>query len=355
MEKTKRTWLAAAFAAVALAGCGGGGGGGSEAAPAPAPVANAPGPAPGPAPDPGTPPLPPERPPAGYGGRLWHNDYALDYMDGTQIASPSGDLPALASAHEYATPWPDGKTFVFTEWNVYDEYSDLVVVDLASGQALYRLKTDGYLRDERPSPASRTTVMVTHGEDSISPAETLIVDLTTMTVLRRFPGDTVMNWLPDGRYLRMTSDGTLIAGDPAGAEQTVGLADPPDSFQIQDLWVNRQGTKIAYRVLNAGTVTNETDLWVSDMDGRNFERFTSTKMSYAANWSPDGRHIAFNVDTGHVCTGAGCIGTCETWVAPVTSRNVRALPAVGDAERFKVRNRQGTPSTLGCDLLGWTD
>lgn len=337
MKEAKRTWLAAAFAAVAILGCGGGGGG--EPAPAPPPAADTPAPA----------------PPAGLSGRLWHNNYALDYLDGTQIASLSGALPSLASANDYATPWPDGSQFAYTEWNVYDDDSDMVVVDLASGTVRYRLNTSGFLRNEQPSPVSKDRVMATIGEDSTSPADTIFIDLPTMTVLRRFSADAPVTWLPDGRYLRVLEDGTLRAGEVTGEEQTVGRIEPPPSHSVRALWVNRQGTKIAVRLLHDGSLTDETDIWLADMDGSRLERLTATKMSATAHWSPDGQHIAFDVDTGHVCSGAGCIGTCEVWYVPVTARNVTALPAAGDAQRFRVKNRHGSVYALGCELRGWTD
>jgi hypothetical protein len=337
MKDTKRTWLAAAFAAVAIAGCGGGGEAGPP--PAPPPIADTPAPA----------------PPTGLSGRLWHNNYALDFLDGTQIASPSGALPSVASAHDYATPWPDGSQFVYTEWNVHDDYSDLVVVDLASGMTRYRLNTAGFLRNEQPSPVSKDRVMATIGEDSVSPADTIFIDLPTMAVLRRFSADAPVTWLPDGRYLRVLADGTMRAGEVTGVEQTVGRIEPPPSHSVRALWVNRQGTKIAMRLLHDGSLTDETDIWLADMDGSRLERLTSTKMSAYAHWSPDGRHIAFDVDTGHFCTYGGCIGTCELWVVPATARNVTALPAAGDALRFRVKNRHGSEYALGCDLRGWTD
>ncbi|RQP23830.1 TolB family protein [Piscinibacter terrae] len=287
-------------------------------------------------------------------GRLWHNNYALDYREGTQIASPEGKLPVLATTNQDAHPWPDGTQFVTDNWNVYDDNSDLQVVDMASGQMLYSAKADGYLRNSRPSPVSKTMMMATIGKDSISPADTIFIDLKTMSVVRRFSADDPVNWLPDGRYLRVLSDGTLRIGDLAAGEVDAGRIDPPAAHSVQHLWVSPKGDQVAWRIQHNVSPTPEVDLWVSKLDGSNLERVTQTKMSHDAHWSPDGSKIAFDVDTGHFCNGVGCVGTCDLWWVPATARNVIAVPASGDAWTFKVMDTRGSEQTLGCALIAWT-
>jgi hypothetical protein len=341
LRETKRlaSGWAAAVLAVALAGCGGGGGG------------STPGQGPGPAPEPPPPPPPAV---AQLEGRLWHNNYALDYRSGTQIASLEGKLPVYASSNTSVSPWPDGTQFILDNWNVYDDDSDLQVIDLATGQTLYSAKTEGYLRDSRPSPASKTLMMATIGKDSISPADTIFVDLTTMTVLRRFSADDPVNWLPDGRYLRMLGDGTLRIGDLAGAEVDAGRIQPPAAHTVQYLWVSPKGDQVAWSIQHNVSPTPEVDLWVSKLDGSGLERVTQTKMSGYAHWSPDGSKIAFEVDTGHFCNGIGCMGSCDLWWVPATARNVVAVPASEDAWQFKVKDTHGNEQTLGCALAAWT-
>lgn len=344
MTPTRNTWRAmyVAVAALALISCGGGGGGGGEASPPPA--ANEP-----------PPPPPPSPQPTGLSGRLWHNNYALDARSGTQIASPAGAMPSLASIDKYVEPWPDGTQYAKTHWDVVAKTTDLDLVDMASGTTLRGVVAPGYLRNVRPSPVDKNIVMATLGDDTVSPADTVFIDVAAVQVLKRFSADDPVNWLPDGRYLRIHADGTLHAATVSGAEQQVGRVDPPANHVVQDLWVNRQASKIALRVRHDVDPVDETDVWLANMDGSGLERLTQTKMTAYARWSPDGNHIAFDVDTGHVCTGAGCMGTCELWYVPSTARNVRALAASGDALRFSVKNEQGGTQTLGCDLLAWTD
>lgn len=340
LRETKRLtagW-AAAVLAVALAGCGGGGSG------------SAPGQGPGPAPEPPPPPPPAV---AQLEGRLWHNDYALNVRDGTEISPLDGKLPVLASTNSEAVPWPDGSQFVITDSSTYGQ-TDLKVIDLASGQTLYSLRATGYLRGATPSPVNKTLVMATIGDDSISPADTIFIDLTTATVLRRFSAQAPVNWLPDGRYMRVPGDGTLRIGDVNGGESDGGRMQPPPDHTARALWISPKGDKIAWGITHNVSPTPETDVWISDLDGSHLERITQTKMSSYAVWSPDSSKIAFDVDTGHFCNGIGCIGSCELWWVPVTSRGVIAVPASGDAWRFTVKNRNGSDHTLNCELMAWT-
>lgn len=320
----------------ALAACGGGGG--SD----------------GTDPGPGNPPPPPP-PPTGLSGRLWHDNYALDFRDGTQIASPAGALPVQATAEAAAYPWPDGSQYATTEWDVFEERSSLEVVETASGTVRHSVWTNGYLRAERPSPVSKDMVVALLGDDSISPADWVFIDLNALQVVHAVPGDTPLDWLPDGRYLRVLPSGDIVTGRVGGTEQTSGHITLPAGHTVVDIWANRQGNRLALRVNRKVGTLYDSDIWVAGIDGSGPEPLTATKMSYYARWSPDGRHIAFDVDTGHVCNGFGCMGTCELWYVPATARRVTALPAAGDANAFEVKNRQGDTRTLGCDLLGWSD
>lgn len=330
----RQAW-AAVMVVLVLAGCGGGGGGGG-------------------APDGGNPD--PELPPATArpSGQLWHNDYALDYLDGTQVASLDGGLPRVVSSNSAAVPWPDGSQFAIHDWNVADDYTDFQVIDTASGATIYQAQATGYLRDLRPSPTDKTVLMATLGEDTISPADTVFIDLKAMTVLRRFSADDTVNWLPDGRYLRVHGDGSLVIGDLAAGEVPAGQVEPPTNSHVQSLWVSPKGDQVAWSVVHRIEPIPEVDIWVSALDGSGLERVTRTTMSHYAYWSPDGSKLAFDYDTGHICNGFGCMGSCELWWVPATARQVMAVPAAHDAWTFKVKNRNGEEQTLGCELMAWT-
>lgn len=350
LGETKRlasAW-AAAILAVALAGCGGGGSDGSGSAPPGTAPAPEPAPVPAPAPEPAPPPAA-----AQLQGRLWHDDYALDFRDGTQIASPEGKVPLLATTSDGAKPWPDGTQFAITDSSELD-YTDLKVIDLASSQTLYSLRAPGYLRGVRPSPASKTLVMAKIGDDSISPADTIVIDVTTGAVLRRFSDEAPMNWLPDGRYMRVLGDGSLRIGSVDSAEVDAGRVQPPPDHTVAAFNVSPNADKVAWTIVHNLSPTPETDVWVSDINGSHLERVTQTKMSNYGIWSPDGSKIAFDVDTGSFCNDFGCMGSCNLWWVPASARGVVAVPASGDAWRFTVKNTSGNDRTLGCDLMAWT-
>ena len=102
-----------------------------------------------------------------------------------------------------------------------------------------------------------------------------------------------------------------------------------------------------------GAIT-QRDLWVANLDGSGAGRLTSSDMTRDGDWSPDGRRIAFEVDTGFRCNSAGCLGTCEIWYASSTVRLLNPLPSSrGEASAFQGRDRQGSTMRLGCELLAW--
>jgi hypothetical protein len=257
------------------------------------------------------------------------------------------------TADGWGYPWPDGKQYAVTDTE--DDLSTLRVLDL-SGNVLYSATAEGYLRNERPAP-SKTILAAMLGADTISPADWIFIDLPTMTVVRQFTSDDAFTWLPDNRYLRITQQGAISTGalDGPETETPSGQLDLPPHHYLIDAWANRQGDRLALRIQNDIEPSPDSDIWVSNLDGSGLERVTTTKMSYAAHWSPDGRYLAFDVDTGFFCTGMGCMGSCELWYVPAEARNVTALPAAQDALAFQVSDRNGDKRQLGCDLMAWTD
>lgn len=315
-----------------LTACGGGGGGGG-----------------------GTPP------PADGGnngslqGRLWHDNYALDFLDGTQIAHLSGALPIHVTPRLTAWPWPDGNQYATAEADT--DQTEVNVHALADGALLHSLTVEGYLRGIKPSPVSNSVILATWGEDSISTAYAVFYDLATETVLDGFGVDQAsVDWLPDGRYLQVSLEGAIITGTVGGETTSSGSVTLPEQWEVRDVDVSPDGTKILITgvVPSIGGGINEADLWVANPDGSDLKRLTITGMSYYGQWSPDSAHIAFDVDTGLVCGAGSCAGKCELWYAPATAQNLDALSESDIQAQFRVVNRQGETRVLGCDLQGWT-
>jgi hypothetical protein len=328
--------LGAAMLGLMLTACGGGGGGGDD--------------------DGGNPPPPP---PVGLEGRLWHTNYALDFLDGTQIASAEGDMPQAVTNDLPAWPWADGSQYATADWDTSDDETTVTLSATGSNAVLHRIVFEGYLRGIKPSPVSKDVILATWGEDSVSPAVYVFYNMATRTVLDVFDVDEAsLNWLPDGRYIRITDNGAISTGTVGGSRQAAGsFAVPGGGWAVNNVWVNPQGTQMVLQLwikLNTGTI-DRSDLWVANLDGSAAGRLTNTGLTSYGKWSPDGAHVAFDVDTGLTCGGGGCAGSCGLWYAESTARAVLALPSSGDAEKFTVKNSRGEERSLGCELLAWTD
>ncbi len=288
-------------------------------------------------------------------GRLWHNDSTLDYRNSTQIAFPSGAAPVYVTTNEYAKPWPDGSQYVIDERNVYNHYTDVTVVDTATRATRYQLRVPNYLRTVKPSPVNKKLVIATWGKDSISAAEYIVLDLATGEILYRVSTAGVsVNWLPDGRYMLITTDGRITASEVGGAGQALGQLALPAGHEVMAFWVNRQGTQMALLVWHPSGIADiyDSDLWVARLDGSQLERLTQTRMTHYANWSPDGKYIAFDVDTGHFCNTLGCMGICESLVC---AAHLTQCARVAGIERRHPVQREGSrrsPGHAGLPLAG---
>lgn len=322
--------LGAALLAGLLNACGGGGGGGDGSNPPP-PVGGE------------------------LEGRLWHTNYALDFLDGTQIARPEGSMPTTVTNDLPAWPWPDGSQYVVAD--VGGEYTDVTSYSTASGAVVNSVRFTGYMRGVKPSPVSKQVILATWSEDSVSPSAYIVYNLATLTVIDAFDtDDAVVDWLPDGRYLRISASGAITTAQPGQAAQANGSVSIPAGRELHNAWVNPQGTQMALQFIVRGISGSieETDLWVAGANGSGLGRLTDTGISQYADWSPDGQRIAFNTDTGFACDG-GCVGECSIWHVEPTARNVQALPSSNDAEHFVVKNSRGDDRRLGCELLAWTE
>lgn len=289
-------------------------------------------------------------------GSLWHNNYPLDYRDGTQIASLDGAAPIYVTSDEYATPWPDGSQYALTTYENYENRTAVTVYDTDTGAELYAYYFAGYVRYLRPSPTHKGMFLATHSDDFLTPTDRIIADMDAGKIVQRIRSDGALNWLPDGRYFEVSAGtGRITASTVNGTPTQLGQITIPDGRILGSVSASRQGTKIAMELLIKGDAGFlESDIWVSSIDGSALSQLTDTGMSSYALWSPDGNYLAFDVDTGLWGGSGNAYGTCGIWYAPVTSSMVKALPSSGDAFRLMVRDEYMNEDSLGCDLLGWT-
>lgn len=343
-SRTRRL-LAQAALCLLLAACGGGGGGGGDAGSG-GTGTPPPGTGPGTGGNPG--------PVAAAIGRLWHNNYALDFVDGTQVARLDNAAPSLVDVDRFAVPWPDGSQYILTDYRPSRGETLITVKETGTRRTIFEVTYNGYARTPQPSPVSKNVVLMTVGNSSTDPADYAFINLRTRSIVDSFDASTgSVDWLPDGRYLRLSTSGQITLATPGGARTPAG------SFSLQgrslgSLRVNAQGTQFIVTLTDSSTALTQRDLWVAHIDGSNAGRLTSTNITSYGHWSPDGRHIAFDADTGAVCNNAGCVGTCEIWFVASTARNANPLPSFpGEASRFSVRNASGGTAALGCELLAW--
>lgn len=291
-------------------------------------------------------------------GILWHNDYALDYRDGIQLAHLDGSLPAQITVRDDVdvNVWPDGKQYIVTYWDVYDDYTEITVIDRISGNTVYQNQVDGYFRDVVPSPTNKNVIKARLGEDSISPFDEFVLDLSNQTVRYVISERDWFAWMPDGRFMLINIDtGNMRIASLDNAQETlVGNLKVPADRIMGDFRVSPAGDQILMTMERRGSTTSERDLWIGNIDGSAFEQLTDTKLIAGANWSPDGRYIAYITDTGSICSFGGCIGSCDQWYTPANLRKVKGLPNTPGSEIFRVTDRNGGQQTLGCSVIAWT-
>lgn len=335
--------LASAALCLLLSACGGGGGDAGSSAPAPSPAPPT-GPGTGGNPGPSTAPT----------GRLWHNNYALDIVDGTQVANLDNTAPGVIDSDRFAVPWPDGTQYVLTDYRPSRGETTIAVKETGTRRTVFEVVYNGYATTPQPSPVSKDIVLMTVGNSITDPADYAFINLRTRSIVSRFAQAGVRaDWLPDGRYLQLSTSGQISLGTPGGARTPAG------SFNLQGrrleaVRVNPQGTQFIVTLVDTSGALTRSDLWVANIDGSNAGRLTGTDITHYGHWSPDGRHIAFDADTGSVCNNSGCLGSCEIWYVANTVRNAQPLPSFpGEAAAFQVRDQRGSSKRLGCEVLAW--
>lgn len=193
---TAATALAALVSTLVLAADGGGGGGGGGGG-------------------------------SGLAGVLWHNNYALDTIDGTQLASLGGRAPRTVDRDKTARAVPDGTRYAIYDHDSRSNVTTLTVKRSSDGATLHQRQYDGYLRDLKPSPTVASRLLVRYSDAVGDPSVFLALDLArSPSLLETFAAPAVaVDWLGDGRVVAVSSRGSLSAGQPGGVRTTTGSVD----------------------------------------------------------------------------------------------------------------------------------
>lgn len=290
-------------------------------------------------------------------GWLWHGNYALNRWSGMQVASLDGLPPVSLSTSTVAlTPWPDGRRYVTTQWHAADAATRLTVVERSSGAAVQALSVPGYLRAVQPSPADPRLLKVVWSEGFSTPVVDTVIDLQSQRALRQIAAQDLFAWLPDGRMLLVdVGTGLMRASRVDGAGETpVGQLRWPADSRPGPLWVSPSGAQLVVRLQRISR-PDESDLWIAAIDGTGLEPLTDSRRSFNAQWSPDGRFVAYDTDASRACSGTVCMGTCQLWYTTSDLRRVRGLQGTPGSSGFQVTDRFGPAAVpLGCPLVGWT-
>lgn len=290
-------------------------------------------------------------------GMLWHNDFALDLHRGVQVSPLDGSAPVPITSRGAmdVAVWPDGQVVAVTQRDVYRGVTALVVME-TSGRALHKLQLDGYVSDLSPSPVNRQLVKLRQGRSPSSGFQELVLDLATQQPRYRIADDDVFAWMPDGRFMliHLKTGRMRIAALDHPEEQPVGQLTLPSDRVMGQFAISPTGTEFIMKLRRRDTVPIEADLWIGRLDGSRFEQLTQARAIGSALWSPDGRHVAYTVDTGGLCNGEGCLGGCDQHYTRATLRQVRGFNGTPGSDRFEVSNRRGQRHRLGCHVLAWT-
>jgi len=108
-------------------------------------------------------------------------------------------------------------------------------------------------------------------------------------------------WLPDGRIVFIYEDRSFIITEPYSTDQSGGwtLGDSVDPGVVSNLSVSPDGAKIAFTIINDGTLVSEkATFWMLDVESGSVRRIADAQNGdledafHESAWSPDGTKIA---------------------------------------------------------------
>ncbi len=258
--------------------------------------------------------------------------------------------------------WPDASQYLeYTIGGGGKDIDQITVYATATRRVIYQIDVPYFCgAGIRPSPISKKLILAQCYKSRQSNKGTIaIFDLARRAALLLQPDQPERyqyRWLPDGRLLRVHDETGALAmravGD--GSWQSLGRIAVPRGRRILHLEVNPQGTMLAFAFQGYSDFATEalsgvSDIWVSKIDGSSLEQFTSMGYVFDPIWSPDGSHIAFNVDTGRYASGGyggpagNDHGTSYLWYAPASARNMTKI-LDGFAHPFATQLRRRYPS-----------
>lgn len=291
-------------------------------------------------------------------GNLWYASSAFGLRGTARVHPVTGEAKAIWQEGE-AVPWPDGRQYLTKSYDALKDVTQVSVRSVGQGQVVLERVVDGHLAEVRPAPGIASQVLLRWGESAVSARTVLVYDLSLQKVLfSQREGDAVesYDWLPDATLIRVAASGELTRLVPGlDGAQTLGRVLWPEGRQPAQVRVSPDGAHLLVRLKAPGT-PGWSDYWLVKTDGTEMQRLTDNGAISKAWWSPDGRHLAFEKDTGLGCTAGGgfCFGSCELRIVSwqdLKARGPRAMDWTQGA--LKVQTPEGR-LPMGCGVLAWT-
>lgn len=287
-------------------------------------------------------------------GNLWHTNYAVDFYSGTSVSSLDGEPTRKVTGANAVSPWIDGSQYTIADYETLVQ-TTVSVYDAAGGYQ-FGAVFENYVSDVRPSPVDKQTVLLTWGDDTVSPNSFTFADLEEAVLVDQLEYAGAVDWLPDGTYLHVYTSGEITTAALGEPETVVGEIAYPAGWRLGDVFVSPRGDRMALWLVepnDAGSI-DASDVWVADIDGTNLHRFSESKIGFNPHWSLDGSLLAVEFDTGAICGYGTCLGSCDLKYANADDIDVTGLDAADDATGFEVLDGDGDSTSLGCGLLAWT-
>jgi WD40-like Beta Propeller Repeat len=310
----------------------------------------------------GTPSLPASMP----GGVLWKKYTRTNGVDAFSLEG--GPFRNVTPSLTQLAPTFDGTRYAYAQEIAAKDLpangpvgyaeTEVGVVDTDARQTLHLHRFPFVILKPQPSPTETALVLALGQTSTIATSRSwVLLDLAKGLVLKTMAADGWAAWLPDGRYLRLLGGGELVVGSAAGEESPFGKLSLPLGTGAGPFTINPSGTRMAVRVYSSAGSGGGVDVYLANIDGSEFQRFTKTGWSSYGVWSPDGKYLAFNYDRDVRCGDGVSLQCnhmdCEVHYAPESARDLTIERTQNDAPLFAARYVDGRLVNVPCDIVAW--
>jgi hypothetical protein len=288
-------------------------------------------------------------------GALWRSDdfCLVDNNLGVSMVSVSDGTSAPVEAkRSNIIPAQHGRWYAYSNYDAASNKTTISVIETRTLSVLHESSFDDVLPVVATSLREDRLILGLLGTSANAVQNYVIADIDTGKILKRLPAEGLVDWLPDGHYLRVEATGGRWIGAVDEDEHEIAALQFPEGHAMQfGFSISPDGNQLVVQLERRVGDTVNDDLWIVPMAGGQLERLTQTTRTSAAFWSPDGQYVAFNIDPDIY---ANCSPTsfspdrlhsnAKIAYTKATSRNVQPADAFA-FEHVATRSR----------LLAWTE